>query len=227
MIDNKWYESIQHFQSPYPLTAAFCRELSILGPLLFSIYTNDLPSAPKKCSVQSYVDDTKLFVSFKMKDTLTPLLIEGTTCIEKVNGVPTTSYCWTQAKLNLWCLVADKRIPIWSLPAPLSWWEESVPEHTSKDLGVILDTNRTYDEHITKTVSSCMSCLSLISRTKHVFDKRSVLTILNALVFRKCFIVQTYGRIHKKVMYVAYKVLRTLLLELRHVRANMITIYQF
>ena len=43
-----------------------------------------------------------------------------------------------------------------------------------------------------------MSCLSLISRTKHVFDKRSVLTILNALVDSKCFIVQTYGRIHKK-----------------------------
>ena len=70
MIDNKWYESIQHFQSPYPLTAVFCRELSILGPLLFSIYTNDLPSAPKKCSVHSYVDDTKLFVSFKMKDSV-------------------------------------------------------------------------------------------------------------------------------------------------------------
>ena len=26
------------------------------------------PSAPQKCSVQSYVDDTKLVVSFKMKD---------------------------------------------------------------------------------------------------------------------------------------------------------------
>ena len=119
-------------------------------------------------------------------------------------------------------MVAGKRIPKWSLPAPLSW-EESVPEHTSKDLGVILDTNRTYDEHITKTVSSCMSCLSQISRTKHVFDKRSLLTIFNALVFRKCFIVQTYGRILKKVMYVDYKVFRTLLLE----RANMITLHQF
>ena len=65
-----------------------------------------------------------------------------------------------------------------------------------------------------------MSCLSQISRTKHVFDKRSLLTILNALVFRKCFIVQTYGQIHKKVLYVDYKVFRTLLLELRHVRAQ-------
>ena len=64
---------------------------------------------------------------------------------------------------------------------------ELVPEHTAKDLGVILDTNLTYDEHITRTVSSCMSCLGQISRTKHVFDKRTLLTILNALVFSKLF----------------------------------------
>ena len=45
---------------------------SILEPLLFSMYTNDPPSsAPQKCSVQSYVDgDTKLAVSFRMKDTV-------------------------------------------------------------------------------------------------------------------------------------------------------------
>ena len=66
---------------------------------------------------------------------------------------------------------------------------ELVPEHAAKDLGVILDANLTYDEHITKTVSSCMSCLSQISRTKHIFDKRTLLTIINALVFRKLFIL--------------------------------------
>ena len=59
---------------------------------------------------------------------------------------------------------------------------ELVPEHTAKDLGVILDTNLTNDEHITKTVSQ-------ISPTKHVFDKRTLITILNALVFSGYFIV--------------------------------------
>ena len=39
---------------------------SILGPLLFSIYTNDLPSIPQKCNTQSYVDDTKLITSFEL-----------------------------------------------------------------------------------------------------------------------------------------------------------------
>ena len=59
---------------------------------------------------------------------------------------------------------------------------EFVLEHTTKDLGVILDTNLTYDKHITKTVSSCMSTLSQISRTRHVFDKRTLLTFINALL---------------------------------------------
>ena len=41
---------------------------SILGPLLFNIYVNDLPSVPENCSSQCYVDDTKLLVSFQLHD---------------------------------------------------------------------------------------------------------------------------------------------------------------
>ena len=41
---------------------------SILGPLLFSIYMNDLSSVPQHCSVQCYVDDTKLLLSFRLQD---------------------------------------------------------------------------------------------------------------------------------------------------------------
>ena len=52
---------------------------------------------------------------------------------------------------------------------------------------LILDTNLTYDEHITKGISSCMSCFIQISGTKHVFDKRTLLTIMNASVFSKLF----------------------------------------
>ena len=42
---------------------------SILGPLLFSIYVNDPPEAPRNCSTECFIDDTKLFVSFHSQDT--------------------------------------------------------------------------------------------------------------------------------------------------------------
>ena len=41
---------------------------SILGPLLFNIYVNDLPSVPENCTSQCYVDDTKLLMSFQLRD---------------------------------------------------------------------------------------------------------------------------------------------------------------
>ena len=43
---------------------------SILGPLLFSIYTNDLALIPQKCSTHSYVEGKKLITSFQLKDNL-------------------------------------------------------------------------------------------------------------------------------------------------------------
>ena len=37
---------------------------SILGPVLFTTYVNDLLSVPKRCLSDSFVDDCKLYLSF-------------------------------------------------------------------------------------------------------------------------------------------------------------------
>lgn len=52
--------------------------------------------------------------------------------------------------------------------------------NTVKDLGVFLDSNLTFDEHVTKTVSSSMHRLSQVKRSKHIFNKHTLLTIVNS-----------------------------------------------
>ena len=47
---------------PLPLTVGVAQG-SILGPVLFTSYVNDLLSVPKKCVARGYVDDTKLFLT--------------------------------------------------------------------------------------------------------------------------------------------------------------------
>ena len=37
---------------------------SILGPLMFTLYMSDLPHAVKHCEIESFVDDTKLYLAF-------------------------------------------------------------------------------------------------------------------------------------------------------------------
>ena len=41
---------------------------AILSPFLFSIYLNDFPSVPHVCNLKSYVDDSKIFLFFPIKD---------------------------------------------------------------------------------------------------------------------------------------------------------------
>ena len=41
---------------------------SILGPVLFTIYVNDLLSVPTHCKSACYVDDSKLYLSFPSSD---------------------------------------------------------------------------------------------------------------------------------------------------------------
>ena len=63
--------------------------------------------------------------------------------------------------------------------------KELLPVPSGKDLGVILDNNLTYDDHITKNVSLRFSRLAQINRVKHAFNKKILINIIYTLVFSK------------------------------------------
>ena len=59
---------------------------------------------------------------------------------------------------------------------------ELTPVPVVKDLGVILDTCLSYNEHITKTASNCLFKLQQINRIKHLLDRRTLLLVINSFV---------------------------------------------
>ena len=65
--------------------------------------------------------------------------------------------------------------------------KEITPVASVKDLGVLLDSNLTFNDHVAFTASSCMARLGQINRVKHAFDRSTISIIINALVFSKLF----------------------------------------
>ena len=58
---------------------------------------------------------------------------------------------------------------------------------SAKNLGVTMDCNLTYDEHVTQLTSKCIGSLCQINRVKYLFDRRTrtLITMINSLVFNK------------------------------------------
>ena len=65
--------------------------------------------------------------------------------------------------------------------------KQITPVISGKDLGVIVDSHLTYDNHINATVSSCISKLCQINRVKDCFEKVTLWLIISALILSKLY----------------------------------------
>ena len=160
---------------------------NILGPLLFSIYVNDLPAVPQKCISHSYVDDTKLQISFKLqnKDIAVAEMNED---LRKACNWCFRNYLLLNPDKSKLMVFGTRKMLAKLQDITLSLLgKDLLPSKTAKELGLLLDPHLSYNNHIIKTVSSCISSLGQINRVKHAFDRRTLLIVMNTLVFRKLF----------------------------------------
>ena len=142
--------------------------------------------APNFCNLESYVDDSKLFISFT--------LLELDATVEKLEQdlLSVAKWCCENHLLinpdKTKLLFLGTRQMLSSLqedPRVTFLGKILKPTVSAKDLGVLLDPNLTYDHHISTVVSSCLSKLCQINRVKKSFDKTTLELLITALVFSK------------------------------------------
>ena len=119
---------------------------SILGPLLFLLYVNDMTCSVKDCSVRLYADDTVIYKATPSRgDTIkaiqTDLENYQTWCVQNklsINIIKTKVMIFTASRIHpntndINLLMDDVKLHV---------------VDTYKYLGVILDTNLTFERHI-------------------------------------------------------------------------------
>ena len=161
---------------------------SILGPALFNIYINDLPTVPESCTLESYVNDSKLFLSFQVKDSLDVATQVNDDLKRVAFWCSQNSLLINLTKTKV--LVVGTRQMLQRVPSDFKLvllGKELAPVPSAKDLGLFVDSTLSFDEHLTITVSSCMASLVQINRVKHLHDVKTLENVINELVFSKLF----------------------------------------
>ena len=164
---------------------------SILGPMLFNLYMNDLPSVTKECETESYVDDTKIYLSIQ------PIDLENGILRVAADLNRIAEWCCshfllispTKTKLILFGVsYILSRLPTINIDF---LGQLLTPVPACKDLGLTLDSHLSFNDHISTLTSSLLSSLCQINRVKHLFSEDTLLLIINSLVFSKLFYCST------------------------------------
>ena len=153
---------------------------SILGPLLFILYLNDLTDHVQDSAVSLYADDTALYVSSDSYiDMMLTLKVELATVSE-----------WLAAnKLTL--NIKKTKYVIFGKPRQLQdmpYYNLEInnePIHRvqyMKYLGVTLDENLNFNKHIDIIHAKSVNKLGILRRSREFLDRQTALTLYQSLV---------------------------------------------
>ena len=154
---------------------------SILGPLMFIMYINDLSTYLSDSKVSLYADDTALYTSSSSQiELVLNLRLEISVVDEwlKANrltlNTKKTKYMIFGTRTLLEHIPEDLNIRIAN--------EKIERVNHMKYLGMILDEKLTFDEHINQTYTKASQKLGILRRSREYLDTTKSLTLYKSLV---------------------------------------------
>lgn len=154
---------------------------SILGPLMFLLYINDLPKYLKFTTPGLYADDTQIFASSDNYDELVDLLNSDLENISRWLSDNKLQHHATKTKLmfigsryNIQNKIGDKSVMFKNVPL--------IRYRSFKCLGVELDEHLTWEVHVNAICKKVGAGIGLLKRTKPFVPNETLHTIYKALI---------------------------------------------
>ena len=154
---------------------------SILGPLLFTIFINDLPKSSTFFSTRLYADDTSLTASGNDLDSL----------LREINNNLPAVYEWlcsNKLTLNLtktkFLIFMPRQKESYNLYPPLTvanvHFEKSF---CVKYLGVYIDCHLTWHDHIDYICGKISKNINIVAKLKHYVSKATLNSVYYSLIY--------------------------------------------
>ena len=166
--------------SPPSLVTCGVPQGSILGPLLFTIYVNDLPNVISNSKINLYADDTALTVVSKNRSELETTLNQ--TLSEVSKWFKSNKLSLNIKKSKIMCfgtrsqLVKTSNLVVQCDNMRL----EQVPCY--KYLGVILDSSLSFSDHVEYIESKVLKRIGLLSRARNFLNEDTCLYLYRQLI---------------------------------------------
>ena len=168
---------------------------SVLGPLLFLLYINDINHSLNEVIIKLFADDTNCFFSGEDFDSLMEIVTSEMNSLQNwinankltINFDPNKS-CYNVFKPK------NKNLPS-GYDRGIQMGENILTyKESTKCLGIILDDKMNWKAHIAETTSKITKYAGIFAKVRYMMPRRCLTTLYNSFTFPKInYGIEAYG----------------------------------
>lgn len=206
LSDRTQFVSISGFRSKLKRILHGVPQGSVLGPLLFLVYVNDLSSAIRYADVNLFADDTMLFQSNHLLKSLTKRAnIDLKLLTHWLNANKISLNC---SKTELLIFKPKRKIVDFEVKIKING-HRLYPSKVVKYLGVFIDDELNWKNHINFICSKLKRANGALSKLRHYVSEKTLITLYNSLFHSHLsYAVQIWGQretIHSRRILILQK----------------------
>jgi hypothetical protein len=192
LLNRQQYVSFNNVDSNYLLIKCGVPQGSILGPLLFILYINDIMYISKSLVPIIFADDTNIFLKGKNVHDI----------IQRLNSDMGYIFSWLNTnKLSLntekthFMIFKSRNRQLGAMSPLLINGKEISQVVSTKFLGVILDSKLSWEGHIKHIKSKVARGIGILCKARKSLDKTTLVTLYYSMVYPHItYCIEAWGR---------------------------------